>query len=105
MDAAVSEFYNAEENVYHFHQSTWEKLTPGQMVDFWTDWTEKYPILSIEDGLDEDDWDAWKALTIKIGDKVQLVGDDLFVTNVERLSKGIENGIDRAINLYQKPGW
>ncbi|MEE2700350.1 MAG: phosphopyruvate hydratase [Bacteroidota bacterium] len=97
MDAAASEFYNAEENVYHFHQSTGEKLTPGQMVDFWTDWTEKYPILSIEDGLDEDDWDAWKALTIKIGDKVQLVGDDLFVTNVERLSKGIQNGIANSI--------
>ena len=97
MDAAASEFYNADENVYHFHQSTGEKLTPTEMVDFWTDWTVKYPILSIEDGLDEDDWDAWKNLTTKIGDKVQLVGDDLFVTNVERLSRGIENGIANSI--------
>jgi enolase len=97
MDAAASEFYNADENVYHFHQSTGEKLTPAEMVDFWTDWTVKYPILSIEDGLDEDDWDAWKNLTTKIGDKVQLVGDDLFVTNVERLSRGIENGIANSI--------
>jgi len=97
MDAAASEFYNADENVYHFRQSTGEKLTPAEMVDFWADWTAKYPLLSIEDGLDEDDWDAWKNLTTKIGDKVQLVGDDLFVTNVERLSRGIENGIANSI--------
>jgi enolase len=67
------------------------------MVDYWADWTKKYPILSIEDGLDEDDWDAWKNLTLKIGDKVQLVGDDLFVTNVERLKRGIENGTANSI--------
>jgi enolase len=67
------------------------------MVDYWKDWAKKYPILSIEDGLDEDDWDAWKALTIKIGDKVQLVGDDLFVTNVNRLTTGIENKIANSI--------
>ena len=79
MDAAASEFYNAEENVYHLHQSTGDKLTPSEMVDYWVDWTKRYPILSIEDGLDEDDWDAWKNLTIKIGDKVQLVGDDFFL--------------------------
>ena len=97
MDAAASEFYNAEENVYHFHQSTGEKLTPAEMVDFWADWTEKYPILSIEDGLDEDDWEGWKTLTEKIGDKVQLVGDDLFVTNVERLGRGIDNDIANSI--------
>jgi len=97
MDAAASEFYNADENVYHFRQSTGEKLTPAEMVDFWADWTAKYPLLSIEDGLDEDDWDTWKNLTTKIGDKVQLVGDDLFVTNVERLSRGIENGIANSI--------
>ena len=97
MDAAASEFYNAKENVYHFHQSTGDKLTPSEMVDYWADWTKKYPILSIEDGLDEDDWNAWKNLTLKIGDKVQLVGDDLFVTNVERLSRGIENGIANSI--------
>ena len=97
MDAAASEFYNADENVYHFHQSTGDKLTPTEMVDYWTEWTEKYPILSIEDGLDEDDWDAWKYLTTKIGDKVQLVGDDLFVTNVERLKRGIDNEIANSI--------
>jgi enolase len=97
MDAAASEFYNAEENIYHFHQSTGEKLTPTEMVNFWADWAEKYPILSIEDGLDEDDWEGWKNLTEKIGDKVQLVGDDLFVTNVDRLGRGIDNGIANSI--------
>ena len=97
MDAAASEFYNAKENVYHFHQSTGDKLTPSELVDYWADWTKKYPILSIEDGLDEDDWDAWKNLTLKIGDKVQLVGDDLFVTNVERLKRGIENSTANSI--------
>ncbi|MGY8989250.1 MAG: phosphopyruvate hydratase [Flavobacteriales bacterium] len=97
MDAAASEFYNNKENVYHFHQSTRDKLTPSEMVDYWVDWTKKYPILSIEDGLDEDDWDAWKTLTSKIGDKVQLVGDDLFATNVERLSRGIENRTANSI--------
>jgi enolase len=97
MDAAASEFYNADENVYHLHQSTGDKLTPSEMVDYWVSWTKKYPILSIEDGLDEDDWDAWKGLTTKIGDKVQLVGDDLFVTNVERLGRGIDNDIANSI--------
>jgi len=97
IDAAASEFYNEDENVYHFHQSTGEKLTPEEMVCFWAAWTEKYPILSIEDGLDEDDWDGWKSLTDKIGNKVQLVGDDLFVTNVNRLSRGIKNNIANSI--------
>ena len=97
MDAAASEFYNSEEDVYHFHQSTGDKLTPNQMIDFWDDWTKKYPIISIEDGLDEDDWDAWKNLTNRIGSKVQLVGDDLFVTNVNRLSRGIDNKIANSI--------
>ena len=97
MDAAASEFYNAEENVYHFHQSTGDKLTPSEMVSYWKEWSEKYPILSIEDGLDEDDWDGWKQLTDTIGDKVQLVGDDLFVTNVKRLSKGIDSGVANSI--------
>ena len=97
MDAAASEFYNADEKLYHFHQSTGDKLTPSEMVDYWSNWTKKYPIISIEDGLDEDDWAAWKDLTTKIGDYVQLVGDDLFVTNVERLGKGIENNIANSI--------
>ncbi|MGE0562158.1 MAG: phosphopyruvate hydratase [Flavobacteriales bacterium] len=90
MDAASSEFYNAKEKVYHFHQSTGDKLTPSEMVSYWKDWTKKYPILSIEDGLDEDDWTGWAQLNAAIGDKVQLVGDDLFVTNVKRLKRGIE---------------
>ena len=97
MDAAASEFYNAEENVYHFHQSTGEKLTPSEMVSYWTDWSKKYPILSIEDGLDEDDWKGWGELTRSIGENVQLVGDDLFVTNSKRLSRGIENGVANSI--------
>ena len=90
MDAAASEFYNAEEGVYHFHQSTGEKLTSDEMVSYWKDWCDKYPILSIEDGLDEDDWTGWTKLNTAIGSKVQLVGDDLFVTNTKRLQKGIE---------------
>ena len=97
IDAAASEFYNNKENVYHLHQSTGDKLTPSEMVDYWSNWIDKYPILSIEDGLDEDDWGTWKDLTTNIGDKVQLVGDDLFVTNVERLGKGIKNNIANSI--------
>jgi enolase len=97
MDAASSEFYNAEEGVYHFHQSTGDKLTSAEMVDYWADWCKKYPILSIEDGLDEDDWAGWKSLTDRLGDKVQLVGDDLFVTNVDRLSRGINEGIANSL--------
>ena len=97
MDAAASEFYNAEEGVYHFKKSTGDKLTSAQMVDYWADWSKKYPILSIEDGLAEDDWDGWKNLTDKIGNKVQLVGDDLFVTNVDRLGQGIDKQIANSI--------
>lgn len=97
MDAAASEFYNKEENVYHLHYSSGEKLSPADMVSYWADWVSKYPIVSIEDGLDEDDWDGWKSLTDKIGDKVQLVGDDLFVTNTKRLQTGIDKGIANSI--------
>jgi enolase len=97
IDAAASEFYNNDEKVYHFHQSTGEKLSSSEMVDFWNDWVNKYPIISIEDGLDEDDWGAWKLLTDKIGKDVQLVGDDLFVTNVKKLSKGINESIANSI--------
>ena len=97
MDAAASEFYNAEEGVYHFHQSTGDKLTSSEMVDYWAEWVKKYPILSIEDGLDEDDWAGWKSMTDALGDKIQLVGDDLFVTNVERLSRGITEGIANSL--------
>ena len=97
MDAASSEFFNREEGVYHLKWSTGEKLTPAQMVDFWAEWVEKYPIISIEDGMDENDWEGWKMLTEKIGDKCQLVGDDLFVTNVERLGKGVKENIANAL--------
>jgi enolase len=97
MDAAASEFYNAEEGMYHFKKSTGDKLTSSQMVDYWADWAKKYPILSIEDGLGEDDWDGWKLLTEKTGDKIQLVGDDLFVTNVDRLKQGIDKNIANSI--------
>jgi enolase len=97
MDAASTEFYLEKENVYHFKKSSGEKLTSSQMVDFWADWTKKYPILSIEDGLAEDDWSGWKMLSEKIGSKTQLVGDDLFVTNVNRLQKGIDQQIANSI--------
>jgi enolase len=97
MDAAASEFYNQEEKVYHFHQSTGDKLTSSDMISYWKEWVEKYPILSIEDGLDEDDWDGWKGLNQAIGDRVQLVGDDLFVTNTERLQRGIDEGSANSI--------
>jgi enolase len=97
MDAAASEFYNADEKVYHFKKSTGDKLTSAQMADYWADWCKKYPIISIEDGFGEDDWDGWKLITDKIGDKIQLVGDDLFVTNVSRLAQGIEKGIANSI--------
>jgi enolase len=97
MDAASSEFYIEKENVYHFKKSSGDKLTPAQMVDYWADWTNKYPILSIEDGLAEDDWAGWKMLSDKIGKNVQLVGDDLFVTNVKRLKQGIDQGIANSI--------
>lgn len=97
MDAAASEFYNEEEKVYHFHQSTGDKLTSDEMVAYWADWVKKYPILSIEDGLHEDDWAGWKNLTAGLGDKVQLVGDDLFVTNTKRLMRGIQEGSANSI--------
>jgi enolase len=97
MDAAASEFYNKKDKHYHFHKSSGEKLTSSDMVAFWKNWTEKYPIISIEDGLDEDDWDGWKALTKSIGKKVQLVGDDLFVTNTKRLQQGIDMGVGNSI--------
>ncbi len=97
MDAAASEFYLADEKVYHFHKSTNEKLTAADMVNYWKEWVDKYPILSIEDGLDEDDWDGWQELNKSIGDRVQLVGDDLFVTNVDRLQKGINQGAANSI--------
>lgn len=97
MDAAASEFYNEEEGVYHFKKSTGDKLTSAQMVDFWADWAKKYPIVSIEDGMFEDDWNGWKQLTTALGSTVQLVGDDLFVTNTKRLQQGISSGTANSI--------
>lgn len=97
LDAASSEYYLPEENVYHLHKSTGEKLTPAQMVDFWDNWVKKYPIISIEDGMAEDDWDGWKLMSDKMGSKIQLVGDDLFVTNVERLKMGIDRNVANSI--------
>jgi len=97
MDAAASEFFNKEEGVYHFHKSTGDKLSPADMVSYWNDWVAKYPIVSIEDGCDEDDWKGWKLLTEAIGDRTQLVGDDLFVTNTSRLKEGIDNGVANSI--------
>jgi len=97
LDPASSEYYLPEENVYHLHKSTGDKLTPSQMVDYWHDWTKRYPIISIEDGMAEDDWSGWKLMTEKMGNKVQLVGDDLFVTNVKRLAMGIEQGVANSI--------
>ena len=96
LDAASTEFYDSKKGVYTL-ESTGDKLTSDDMVAMWKDWTKRYPIVSIEDGLAEDDWDGWKKLTDALGSKVQLVGDDLFVTNTERLSKGIAEGIANSI--------
>src|ERR1700758_3822177 len=97
MDAASSEFYDAEKKLYTFKKSGGDKLTSAQMVDYWADWCKKYPIISIEDGCAEDDWDGWVGLTEKIGEGVQIVGDDLFVTNVNRLVEGINKGAANSI--------
>lgn len=97
LDPAASEFYDSKTKLYHFKKSNGKKLKPLEMADYWTTWAKKYPIISLEDGMAEDDWAGWTALTQKIGDKVQLVGDDLFVTNVKRLQKGIDEGVANAI--------
>ncbi|MFP4497839.1 MAG: phosphopyruvate hydratase [Vulcanimicrobiota bacterium] len=95
LDPAASEFY--EDGKYHFKKSTGEKLTSEQMVDYWAKWVEKYPIISIEDGLAEDDWEGFKLMTEKLGHKLQVMGDDLFVTNPERLKEGIKKGVGNSI--------
>jgi len=97
LDAAASEFYLKDEGVYHLHKSTGDKLSSAEMVDYFDNWSKKYPIVSIEDGLDEDDWAGFKLMTEKMGDRIQLVGDDLFVTNTERLKRGIDEGIANSI--------
>jgi enolase len=97
MDAASSEFYDEERGLYVFKKSTGDELTSQQMSDYWKDWVNKYPINSIEDGMHEDDWNGWKLMTEAVGDQIQIVGDDLFVTNVERLQKGIDQQIANAL--------
>lgn len=96
LDAAASEFYDKDSKEYVF-ESTGDRMSSEQMVDFWKDWCSKYPIASIEDGLDEDDWNGWKLATEALGDKVQLVGDDLFVTNTRRLAQGIATNTANSI--------
>ena len=97
LDVASSEFYDKDKGKYVFKHSTGDELSSDEMVDFYKDWCERYPIVSIEDGLDENDWAGWKKLTDVLGEKVQLVGDDLFVTNVDFLSRGINEGVANAI--------
>jgi len=97
LDPASSEFYDNDSGLYVFHKSDGRKLSSEEMADYWVEWVEKYPIVSLEDGLQEDDWIGWQYLTAKLGDKIQLVGDDLFVTNVERLWKGIEMDVANSI--------
>ncbi len=97
LDVAASEFYNKEEKIYHLAKSSKKKLSAEEMVEYYMQLCDKFPIVSIEDGLDEDDWKGWKKLTTKLGKKIQLVGDDLFVTNVIRLSEGIKKKVGNAI--------
>ncbi|MSP68706.1 MAG: phosphopyruvate hydratase [Bacteroidetes bacterium] len=97
LDAAASEFYDSNSKSYIFKKSDGKILSSDEMVDYWKSWSEKYPIISIEDGFAEDDWDGWAKITASIGDKVQIVGDDLFVTNTDRLTKGINMGVANSI--------
>ncbi|MCK4906786.1 MAG: phosphopyruvate hydratase [Spirochaetes bacterium] len=97
MDPAASEFYDKSKNKYIFKKSSGRELSPQEIVDFYADLVEKYPIISIEDGMAETDWDGWKLMTEKLGDKIQLVGDDLFVTNTKFLKKGIDMGVTNSI--------
>lgn len=97
MDAAASELYDESSGLYVFKKSSKQKMTAAEMVEYWKKWIQKYPIISLEDALAEDDWEGWRLLTQELGKKVQLVGDDLFVTNVKRLSKGIEQNIANSI--------
>ena len=97
LDPAASEFYDKDKQKYVFKKSDKSERTSEQMVKFWADWVRQYPIVSIEDGMAEDDWAGWKTMTEELGTKIQLVGDDLFVTNTERLAQGIEKGIANSI--------
>jgi enolase len=97
MDAANSELWDAKKKKYVFHKSDGKEMTSEQLVKYWESWVKKYPICSIEDGMAEDDWKGWKMLTDTVGSKCQLVGDDLFVTNVKRLERGINENIANAL--------
>ena len=97
LDPAASEMFNKEKNVYQFFKSDKTEISSEQMVKYWADWVRQYPIISIEDGLAEDDWEGWKMLTDEVGGKIQIVGDDLFVTNTRRLTQGIQKGIANSI--------
>jgi enolase len=97
LDPATSEFYEKGKRKYVFKKSDKSEKTSEQMVEFWSSWAKQFPIISIEDGMAEDDWDGWKQLTDALGSKLQLVGDDLFVTNSERLQQGIERGVANSI--------
>jgi enolase len=97
LDPATSELYDTEKQRYVFKKSDKRELTSAEMVDFWADWVKRYPIVSIEDGLAEDDWNGWKLMTEKLGKKIQLVGDDLFVTNANRLQEGLNKGVANSI--------
>lgn len=97
LDPAVSEMYDSAKKVYHFHKSDGKKLSSEKMVEYWANWVKQYPIISIEDGMAEDDWKGWKLMTDTLGKKIQLVGDDLFVTNVSRLERGINEGVANAL--------
>lgn len=97
LDAASTEFYDEAAGVYRFKKSTGEELSSEQMVSYWAEWCAKYPIISIEDGMSEDDWSGWKKMTETLGDKIQIVGDDLFVTNKTRLQQGISSQTANSI--------
>ena len=97
LDAAASEMY--KDGLYVF-EGEGKKRTSEEMVEFWTDLVSRYPIISIEDGFAEDDWDGWKKMTENLGDRVQIVGDDLFVTNTERIERGIRDGVGNSCLLY-----
>ena len=97
MDAANSELWDAKKKKYVFHKSSGKEMSSDELVKYWESWVKKYPIVSIEDGMAEDDWNGWKNLTETIGSKCQLVGDDLFVTNVTRLQQGIDKKIANGL--------
>jgi enolase len=97
LDPAASEFFDKAKNKYVFKKSDKSERSPEEMVRYWADWAKKYPIVSIEDGLAEDDWHGWKLMSDQLGDIIQLVGDDLFVTNTERLARGIDEGVANSI--------